>query len=177
LSSEERAVQEIEMRHEIGCDPDTYWEKCVLSDDYNKSLFLEGLKFPRYRLLEQKDQGNTVFRKVEVEPLLVGLPGPVKKVIGDSLSYVEEGTYDRTTKRYRFTSTPNGSLKGKATTSGEMYCEKVGDKQCVRVSKLRVEVKVFMVGGLVEDRLVGDLKTSYAKAAEFTTRYVKEKGY
>jgi hypothetical protein len=170
-------MQEIELRHEMDCDPDTYWEKCILSDDYNRRLFLEGLKFPSYKLLEQKDDGNTVLRRAQVEPALVGLPGPLKKAIGDSMSYVEEATFDRTTKRYRFTTTPMGSLKGKASTSGEMFCEKLGDKKCLRISKLRVEVKVFMVGGLLEDRIVSDLKSSYAKAAEFTSAYVKEKGF
>jgi hypothetical protein len=170
-------VKELELRHDMDCDADAYFEKCVLSEDYNRRLFLEGLKFPSFKLIEQKEEGTTVFRKALVEPTLAGLPGPLKKVIGDSMSYIEEGTYDRTTKRYRFSTIPTGGMKDKVKTTGEMYCEHKGDKKCVRVAKLRVDVNLRLIGGLLEDRIVTDLKSSYAKAAEFTSLYAKEKGF
>jgi Protein of unknown function (DUF2505) len=46
-----------------------------------------------------------------------------------------------------------------------------------RITEIHVDVKIFMIGGLVEDRIVADIKDSYAKAAEFTNAWVKEKGY
>jgi hypothetical protein len=170
-------VQDLEVRHELDCDPDTYWEKCVLDDDFNRRFFLEALKFPSYKLLEQKDSGTEVLRRVLVEPTLAGLPGPVKKVVGDSMTYLEEGTYDRSAKRYRFTTAPTGSLKEKAKTSGEMFCESRGDKKCLRIARLHVDVKVFMVGGLIEERIVSDLRSSYDKSAQFTNQFLREKGY
>jgi hypothetical protein len=60
---------------------------------------------------------------------------------------------------------------------GTMRCEPLGDKRVTRVTEIDVDVKIFMIGGMVEDRIVSDMKDSYKKAAEFTSAYVKEKGY
>ena len=60
-----------------------------------------------------------------------------------------------------------------------MWSEKLGDangKRIVRITKINVEVKVFMVGGLVEDRIIADLRSSYDKGTVFTNQYIKENG-
>jgi Protein of unknown function (DUF2505) len=164
------------LRHEMGCDTETYWEKCVLTEEYNRRLFLEALKFLNYELIEQKDTGDTVTRRVKAEPESRNLPGPIKKVVGDSLGYVEEGSYDRKTKVYTFRSIP-GAFPDKVKISGTMRCEPCGEKKVTRITEIQIDVKVFMIGGMIEDRITADMKESYAKAAEFTTAYVKEKGY
>jgi hypothetical protein len=169
-------MPDITIRHELDCDEETYFEKCFFDADYNRRLFLEELKFPGLKVIAQKDEGGVVRRTLEVDPPVTGLPGPVKKVVGDSFTYTEDGTYDRATKRYTFTITTK-ALGEKARTSGEVWCEKLGDKKVARVAKVQVQVKVFMVGSLIEDRIMTDMKASYAKAAEFTNRFVREKGY
>src|SRR5579859_6537144 len=100
-------MADLTLRHEMNCDEDTYWEKCVFDAEYNRELYLDSLKFPGWKLLEQKDDGKTITRRVHVDPPVGNLPGPVKKVIGDSLSYLEEGTFDRASKRYTFKVTPS----------------------------------------------------------------------
>lgn len=37
-----------------------------------------------------------------------------------------------------------------------------------------VEVKVFMIGGMVEDKIMGDLKKSFDTSAKYINDYVKE---
>ena len=58
-----------------------------------------------------------------------------------------------------------------------MRCEPLGDKRWSASPRSTCDVKIFAVGGMIEDRIVADIKDSYAKAAEFTNVYVKEKGY
>ena len=164
------------LRHEMGCDTETYWEKCVLTEEYNRRLFLEALKFLKYELIEQKDTGDTVTRRVKAEPKTANLPAPLKKVIGDSLGYTEEGSFDRKKKVYSFRSIP-AAFPEKVKIHGTMRCEPLGEKKVTRVTEIDIDVKIFMVGGMVEERIVSDMKDSYAKAAAFTNRYVKEKGY
>jgi len=163
------------MRHDMNCDVETYWEKCVLSPDYNKRLFLEELKFQKFELVEQKDEGDRVLRRVKAEPEPKNLPAPIKKVVGDSLGYTEEGTYDRKTKVYSFRTTP-AALADKLRISGTMRCEPAGAKKITRVVEIDIEVKIFMIGGMIEDRITTDMKRSYATAAEFTNKWVAEKG-
>ncbi len=169
-------MQEIVIRHEMACDEDTYWYKCVFDAEYNTKLYLEELRFPQYELESQTEDDATIKRRVKVAPKIPPLPGPLKKVIGDGLAYVESGTFDRVKKRYTFTAIPN-ALGDKAATKGEMYVETLGDKKIARVARISVDVKVFMVGSLVEDQILNSLRSSYEAAASFTNRYVKAKGY
>ncbi len=164
------------LRHEMNCDEETYWEKCVLNAEYNRRLFLEELKFLKYELVEQTDAGDTVTRRVKAEPEAGNMPGPMKKAIGDSLGYVEEGTYDRKKKLYTFRTIP-AAFPDKVKIGGTMRCERLSEKKIARITDVKVEVKIFMIGGMIEDRITADLKRSYSKAAEFTNTWVREKGY
>src|ERR1700722_12108950 len=121
-------MQEIVIRHEMSCDEDTNWYKCVFDAEYNTKLYLEELKFPQYELESQEQDDAFIRRRVKVAPKIPPLPGPLKKVIGDGLAYTEVGTFDRAKKRYAFTATPN-ALGDKATTKGEMHVETLGEKK------------------------------------------------
>ena len=168
-------MAEFKSRHEFDCDEDTFWEKVQFDPKFNERLYLEHLKFPGWKLLEQKDDGKTITRRVHIDPPVAGMPGPVKKVMGDKFSYVEEGTYDRATRTYTFRVTPS-TLAEKSKTTGMLRTEKLGDKKIARTAVINVEVKVMLIGGMVEDKLVQDLKASYDAAATFTREYLKEKG-
>jgi len=169
-------MPEIKIRHELQCDTDTYFEKCLFNAEYNQRLFIDQLKFPGYKVLEQKDNGDTITRRIHISPPLDGLPGAVKKAVGDSFSYVEEGSYDKKTKRYTFKVIPS-AMPDKSKTSGELWCEPLGDKKVARMARISVEVKVFMIGSMVEEKIMNDLKSSYDAAATFTDAFVNEKGY
>ena len=168
-------MAEITLRHEIDTDEDTFWAKCVFDADFNKKLYIDTLKFPQWKLLDSKDDDAKLTRKVQVDPPTGSMPGPVKKVIGDRLSYVEEGTFDKKSKRYSFKVTPS-TLAEKTKVAGEMWVEKLGEKKIARCCKISVEVKVFMVGGMVEDRILADLRASYDKGTAFTNQYIKDNG-
>ena len=168
-------MPEVTLRHEINTDEDTYWSTCVFDAEFNKKLYIDALKFPQWKLLDSKEDDAKIWRKVQVDPPTGDMPGAVKKVIGDRLSYVEEGTFDRKTKRYSFKVTPS-TMAEKTKVAGEMWTEKLGEKKIVRITKIKVEVKVFMVGGLVEDRIISDLRSSYDKGTVFTNQYIAEKG-
>jgi Protein of unknown function (DUF2505) len=164
----------VTLRHEIETDEDTYWSKIVFDETFNKQMYEGHLKMPCWKILEMKDDDAKLTRRVQVEPDAGNLPGPVKKVIGDKLSYVEEGTFDKKSKRYSFVVHPS-ALPDKTKISGEMWVEKLGEKKIARVCRMSVEVKVFIVGGMVEERILSDLRASYDKGTDYTNRYIKEK--
>lgn len=164
----------IEIRHTMECDVDTYW-KCVFDEEYNRRLYIDRLKFRACKTLAQDTGGDSWTRKLYLNPPPADLPGPVAKIIGD-LSWHEEGSFDTKTKRYRFKVRPS-SLPEKTTIEGEIWCEARGDKKCERIAKTNIEVKVFMVGGIVEKRIEADMRKSYDEASKFTNEYVKEKGW
>jgi hypothetical protein len=168
-------VSEITLRHEIHTDEDTYWAKCVFDAPFNEQMYKGALKFPMWKLLDSKEDDAKIWRRVQVDPPVGDVPAAVKKVIGDRLSYIEEGTFDRKTKRYVFKVTPS-TMADKTKVAGEMWVEKLGEKKIARVTRISVEVKVFMVGHLVEERITSDLRNSYDKGTSFTNEYIKENG-
>lgn len=164
-----------ESRNTMDCTPETYW-KCVFDEEYNRRLYFDSLKFREFKQLSQTDGANgTRSRKLYLNPPPADLPAPVAKVVGD-ISWTEEGTYDPKTGRYKFKVTP-ASLPDKTHISGEIWCEPRGEKSCERIARASVEVKVFMVGGIVEKRILDDMRKSYEAAAKFTNQFVKEKGW
>jgi len=166
---------ELEFRHDLDCDGPTYFDRCIYDDEFWTRVYGEILKFPKFETLEMKKDGDVWTRTVRIEPPITGLPGPAKKVIGDRMSYVEVGTYDKKTGRYSFKVTPS-TFPDKVKTEGVMWCEPRGDKKSTRIAKITVEVKIFVVGGMIQDKIASDLRQSYDATASFTNQWVKEKG-
>ena len=164
-------MAEVTVRTELECSADDYWSKCILSEQYSTKLYLEFLKFPGFKWLGIVTADGKTTRKLHIDPPVTGLPGPVKKIIGDSFSYIEEGTFDPTSKRYAFKVTPS-TAADKTTTTGEAWCEEQGDKT-VLFTRLKVEVKIFLVGGLVEEKILGDFKASLQAATPFINSWTK----
>lgn len=168
-------MPEVTLRHEIDTDEETFWSKIVFDEAFNKKLYEGALKFPGWKLLETKEDDAKITRRVQVDPPIGDLPGPLKKVIGDRLAYTEDGTFDKKAKRYSFKVTPS-TLADKTKVTGELWCEAIGDKKIRRLCRISVEVKVFMVGGMVEDRIMADLRASYDNSTKYTNEYLKESG-
>jgi hypothetical protein len=167
-------MSELTIRHEIDCDADTYW-RCVWDEEYNRRLYMDVLKFRECTRLMQEEKGDQISRRIKLNPPAVDLPAPVAKAIGD-IGWIEEGTFDKKTGHYKVKVIP-ASLPEKTHIFGELWCESRGPKRVERIAKMNVEVKVFMIGGIVEKRIIDDMKKSYEAAAKFTNEYVKEKGW
>lgn len=163
----------ITISHEFSTDPDTYWSEIFFNEEFNAALYRDHLGFPEYRLLEQKEEGDLVKRRVQVTPKQEA-PAAIQKLLGGRFSYVEEGTFDRAKKVYRFRVTP-GSMADKIRAEGEMRAEKSGEGRMKRVLEMTVEVKVFGIGGMAEGFVSKSMQESYAQAAEFTNRWIAKK--
>src|SRR5262245_11388621 len=137
-------------RHNLDCDSATYW-KCVFDPEYNRRLYLEVLKFREFKVLEQKEDDRTIKRRIYLNPPAQDLPGPIAKVVGD-LSWVEEGTYEKATHKYTFKIIP-ASQAEKSNIHGEVHTEDRGPKKAERIAKNHIEVKIFMIGGLIEKKI------------------------
>ena len=52
------------IEHTFDCSEDTLWSTVLFNEEFSRRLYKDTLRFPVWRLLEQKDSGDTVFRKV-----------------------------------------------------------------------------------------------------------------
>jgi hypothetical protein len=169
-------MAEVVLRHEIFCTEEDYWAKCVWTREFNEGLYLKTLGFPRYEVQADTENGTTRSRKTLIEPPVAGLPAPLKKAMGDTLSYVEEATFDKTKRVYAFKVVPS-VFADKTKVWGNLYCENWNGKSFTRVSKINVEVKVFGIGGMVESRIMEDLKRSYDVGEKWTNDFAKAGGF
>ena len=131
-------MTDLTLRHELDCrHGETYWQKCVFDAEYNRTapLLQKSSNSRSYELIEEKDVGDTVIRRVKAEPETGNLPAAIKKVLGDSFGYVEEGTFDKKARRYAFKTIPAATFADKIKIEGSMTCEPLGDKRVTRVQR------------------------------------------
>jgi hypothetical protein len=157
------------------CSQSTFWEKVFFDAEYNRRLFYDELHFSEWRELEQTDEGERVRRRVKATPPIADLPGPLKAAIGDGAGYDETGVFERAKNRYDARVRPN-VLGDKVTVELVFRTEPLDEQRCRRIVDGTVNARVMLIGGMLEQRMMDDLKRSYEKSAVFTNRFVAEKG-
>ena len=168
-------MKEVTFEHVFDCDEDTFWDKIFFDEEYNRTLFRDRLRFNLWKQEIHESTDALLRRTVHVQPPVGDVPGAVRKILGERFGYQEHGKFDRKTKRYHVDITPSSAAE-KASIYGDLWVEKVGDKRIKRTAKMHVEVRVFMVGGFIEDKVISDMRLSYDKAADFTNEWIKDKG-
>lgn len=164
------------IKHTIETDLETFWSKLFFDPEFNRSMFLDHLGFTSYRVLEDRtDPDGTRHRRVESTPK-VELPAPARKLFGDNLSYTEVGRFDPSTKHYFVDALPPKVAGDKVKTTSEIWAEPVSDKRIERIVTVDCSVKVFGLGTLLEGIIEQQTRDNYAKAAEYTNRWIREKG-
>jgi hypothetical protein len=161
------------IKQTIETDIDTFWDKLFFDGEYNRAMFVDYLGFTVYNVLEDRtDADGTRHRRIECSPK-VELPGPARKVFGDSIGYTEIGTYDPRTRRY---AVQVQSKVDKVKTTTDIWAEPAGEKRCERIVSIDTSVKIFGLGTLIEGIIEQQTRDLYAKSTEFTNRWIREKG-
>jgi hypothetical protein len=159
--------------NELDCSEDTFWNVLFLDPEFNRRMFLDELKFTKWQVVSERDQGDILERELDVGLNVGDIPAAVKAVVGDSIGYREQGRFDRKRRRYAVKAS-NPKLGDKFLLEGEMSTEPLGENRCRRIFQVRVGIKIFGVGGMIEKRIIAELEKSYAQSAAFITRYVRE---
>lgn len=160
-------MKKISSTQTFDCDADTFW-KMFFDREYNKKLYLEGLGFKQFEIIEITDSG----RKMRGVPKMT-LPGPVAKLLGDSFGYEEIGTFDKANNLFKWKMLPN-TMKDKLSTEGSVKIEPAGDGKVKRTSTAQFEAKVFGVGGMLESTAEKEMTSSWDKEAAFTRNWLKD---
>lgn len=125
------------------------------------------------KTLKFERSGSRIVRHVHVEPQGREIPAPVAKVLGHSrFAYVDELEFDLATNQGSWKILPS-IFPDKVTAGGTLrFADQGGAAR--RIVDGSVEVRVFGIGGIVERFICADAEKSYADAAEFTRRYLRE---
>jgi hypothetical protein len=160
------------LRQPMPIDEETYWKKLFFNADYNKKLFLEGLKFKQYEMLELTEHPDGSWtRKMRGEPSSEA-PAIVQKIVGTT-AYTEEGRYDPKDKIYRYTQTPV-KLADKVKMVGTIRLETKGEKQIERIVEVEFSAKILGVGGAIESFIEKTNRDAWEKNAAYSRQYVAE---
>ena len=163
------------IKHTIDTDVDTYFAKVFFDPEFNKTLFLDHLAFTNYKLLDERTEPDgMIHRRVDCTPK-VELPAAARKIFGDSVGFIEIGRFDPTQKKY-FVQVQPRMAGDKIKTTSEIWAEPRGEKSCERIVVTDNTVKVFGLGTLIEGFIEQQTRDMYARAADFTNRWIKEKG-
>lgn len=165
----------LQVEHTFNCSEATFWERIFLDPEYNERLYKTELRFPAWREVSREQHGSGLKRVVEVVPYVGELPAALKAVVGEGIGYEERGVLSRDTKSYQVEVVPN-RLADKISVKVGLSTTPDGDNRCRRKARADVSVKIFGVGGTIEKRLLSDLERSYQKSADFTNRFIAEKG-
>lgn len=162
------------LRDVFDTNVDNYWNELFFSEEYNSRLYREGLGFKGFQLLELTgEKGGPRTRKLLTEPA-ADAPAVVRKLIGDSLTYTETGSWDPATRIWTYRIETN-KLSEKINIGGRLWAEPKGTKM-ERVAEIGIEVNIFGVGGTIEKFIEKTTRESYVKATAFTNRFIAEKG-
>lgn len=167
-------MAEVRLEHVHNCCVDTFW-KVFFDVDYQAALFRDGLRFPLFEQLSFEETDKQIRRVIRVKPRVVGVPAPVKKLIGDGVSYEEHGVFDKTSRNFKYR-IQTSRLVDKMKLEGVMYALPAGEGKSKRVFELTVVAKVFGVGGVIEKQIISDTTRDYATGAQFTNKYLATKG-
>ncbi len=162
----------IHLSHLYDCAEEKFWE-LFFDDAFNERLFRQGLQFPVYEQLSYEETETEIRRLTHVVPKVGQLPAALKKLVGEQVGYRERGLFDKRTRRFAIDIIADRA-PDRLTVRGVLRCEPGDDGKCRRVFDATVEARVFGVGGLLEKRIIDDLRASYDGTAEYANRYLKE---
>jgi len=166
-------MAECRLEHVHNCSVESFW-KVFLDEKYQAALFAS-MDFPRFEQTRFDEHENEIQRVIRVTPKVVGVPGPLKKVVGEGFSYEEHGTFDKKRQRFRF-KIRTSKLADKINITGIIYCLPAGDGKSKRIFEATVQAKVFGVGKLLEKQIIHDMDRDYRTGAAFTNDYLKQQG-
>lgn len=156
------------LRHDLACDDARFW-KLYFDRDFSAEMF-RALGFPRWEVVEQKEDDASITRIVSATPKL-DVPAPIAKLLGPGFSYREEGTFSKKEKTFRFSmKTP---LESKLRTTGVLTCEPKGERACVRVVALEAEAHLFGLGGMLEAATEKSLRAGWNDSATFINGWLE----
>jgi hypothetical protein len=160
------------VRHRFDISQETFWERCFLDESFNDRLFREGLGFREYELIEARQDGERLHRRVRTTPK-ADAPKVVQKLLGGEFSYLEQGVFDG--EKYTFDVIPS-VMADRIKIRGEIRTESKGEEAMERVCSMQISIKIFGVGRVVEAFVDETTRANYEKGAQFIRSYISEQG-
>lgn len=159
-----------ELRHRFDCTPDTLWS-ITESDDFERRL--SAASNSRRELVERTEKNGEIFicRRIIANR---ELPAPMKKAIGSEHIGWDQHTWRKVGgNQLRWKIVPmviRDRFSGDGTTT--VIPSPTG---CERIIAGDVTIRIPLLGGTMEKRLVDDVSASYEAAARIINEILRER--
>jgi len=163
------AVIEFTLTHRFDCSTERFWA-LFWDPEWTRTLILEGLGFATCDVEPVVEASGKKTRSMRVTPKL-DIPAAVAKILGPKLGYTENGRYDIATGEWSYDLVLS-VLAERIRMGGKVTVEADGPDRCVRHSKLRCEVSMFGVGGLIEKAAEKNMRDGWEKASTWMTKWL-----
>jgi hypothetical protein len=153
----------------IECSLESYWHY-ALTEDYNRDLYEDFLKYRDYRLLHEEDTGDRVHRKIQYAP--PPPPGGIARVAGRFRSSLltEVLVFDKATQCASIDYVPD-AFTSLVQIHATISCIPV-EAGIERVADCEMSLKVPLIGARAERSLAAFLEDQAAKHAHFAEAYL-----
>ena len=152
-------------------DPVTYMREVYLNPEFVRALYLEGLGFEAAEVLDQSESGGVIRRKLRVCPKM-NAPSVVRKVLGGTQEYVEDGHLDASGLVWSYTVTP-ATMAKKMSIGGDQRVSANGDG-CTATFNAYFRAKIIGVGGAIEKFMVSQFRDNLEAQNTFTKRWISQ---
>jgi hypothetical protein len=164
-------VNELTLRHELACTPERHWE-LFFDPKWQQTLIVGGLGFFSCEVGELERRGDDTKRSMRVTPK-IDVPAPVAKLLGPKLAYTELGSFHEPTKTWTY-ELKLSVLAEKIRLGGRVNLEPVGADRCRRISYLYMDVRIPLIGGLVEKAAEKNMRDGWDRSATWVNGWLAE---
>ena len=155
-------------RHVLATDARSYWE-LFFDDPFTERLVIDGLGCDFCEISDQRGDLETSYARTVRSGNRIDAPGPVRKVVGDRITFRESGTWSAGTGRWVFRIEPEAAaLAGKVGIEGSLRLEPRGEGSIERICDVDIAVRIRGIGGLIEKFIVHHTRQSQDRTADFT---------
>jgi hypothetical protein len=160
-----------EVRSELPCSPEEVWA-ILESPEYDARMARESTS--TREIVERRHEGGVLYTRRRIS-LSREIPGPMKKVIGsDRITYDQENWLPDGGDTLRWKITP---MMGADRFHGEGTTRVVPTQGgSERIIHGELQIRVPLLGGKMEKKLVDDVVASYEKAAVIIRQILAERG-
>ena len=147
----------------LPCTVDVFWS-VFLDGAYVRSLYMEGLGFKGFEVLEMGDAS----RKLRIVPKL-NVPAVLARLVGDAFAYEEHGVLDRAKSEWTWRMVQPGgtSMPELVSTRGWVRVEAVGEGECRRSDAMESRGRSSVLGGVIEAAAEKEARSAWSKELPF----------
>ncbi|MCA9562732.1 MAG: DUF2505 family protein [Myxococcales bacterium] len=160
----------IEFSDDFPISRDTFVSEIFLYEDFANALHAH-LGFKKRELLESRDDGDSVFRKID---FVSGekLPWAARKLWGDYVGWTEELTYYKNDYRTKSVQIPT-SMADRVDIQVEIRFEEI-PSGTRRVTHVDVDVRVPVLGKKIASAMAENMRESFKTNVVYVNDYIKK---